>query len=776
MKKLYYACLLMLVGILVVATPVLAAIYYANLQVQESDGNSYNRLPIMVSLDNEYLADNNYILATGLDTRVITGSSVPLPWLVVDDRLLFVSTINAHNTYNFKYTTGNIPPDPADMPIIVGYDGYITIPSDTSDDMQLGDDFEIEFDGYVDTSYPPPPPSYQGAGAVAIAASGNVTPALPAGWLPDDIWFCLIASLDNVNSTLPAGWTAVDAGTNNGAGLRTTLYWRRAVTGAAAPLVTHAAGAGISAVVVGYHGVTTAPSPFNVNQSVYVKTLASIVNNFGGGMATTVDNCMIVLVSGVGGTTLSDTYTGAPTPTERVDGPNTASRPSLVVADFVLAAPGVTGARTSTITSFLNNGYQISLIPLDKSLVYKEGAFRVYVSDEEEITAEMFGAMAWISPTGHDDPGDQWSNETNAYDESEDSLAGSSSTTEYLELTVDSIDYCSGIRVLAADFQSPTYFNPTVEVDLFYGSNWHNVLNESITKQVWHEEYFDTVMGVTSARIRITSAKPHRLYEFDFYGANSEDFPIVPRTGISSGIHTIKAYADGTDLGIIVDEGEVGEISNTVLLDSAEVPDNANDIIINQNNVMPYFDYLKWTVGVDLIAWYQPISMIVGTTLDDREGTDAGETGTAEEDATIVWGENPAGVDVDIGSLTAYSQPAPSGTITEPGQDIVEETGQPGWTDETGTLTTNPFYPAVLMASEQTGFDVTQIWLMIATFFVIGGMLAVFGFVPHQLITVCVGGGITGFFISMGIYPFWTIFIFLVMGVAVVLWERAPTV
>ena len=163
---------------------------------------------------------------------------------------------------------------------------------------------------------------------------------------------------------MPAGWTAIDAGTNNGSALRTTLYWRRAVGGDAAPLVTHASGAGISAVVIGYRGAFNSGSPFDVNQTTFIKTPASTTNSFGTGITTTTAGDMVVLLSGVGGRATSATYTGSPTPTERADGPNVASRPELLDADFILGSAGATGTRTSTLsTSFVNNGYQLSLRP-----------------------------------------------------------------------------------------------------------------------------------------------------------------------------------------------------------------------------------------------------------------------------------------------------------------------------------------------------------------------------------------------------------------------------
>ena len=203
--------------------------------------------------------------------------------------------------------------------------------------------------------------SFQAAGVNAKATSGNVTPALPASWAVNDIWLCLIESADNVNSTISDGWTAIDPGTNNGAALRTTLYWRRAVAGDVAPTVTHIGGGYITASIVGYRGCMTTGLPFDVNQSVSIKAPASATNNFGAGMTTNNNSDMIVLLSGTSGRTTSATYTGTPTPTERVDTPNTAGYGELIIADFTLAAAGATGARTSTITSSLNNGYQLSL-------------------------------------------------------------------------------------------------------------------------------------------------------------------------------------------------------------------------------------------------------------------------------------------------------------------------------------------------------------------------------------------------------------------------------
>lgn len=206
--------------------------------------------------------------------------------------------------------------------------------------------------------------TYQGS-TTATAASGNVTTlTLPTNWAANDIWICFVVSLDNVTSTMPATWTAIGTGTNNGTGLRTTLYYRRAVAGDTAPTITHAGGSQITAAIIGYRGCIISDSPFDVNKAAFVKTPKSTVNDFGAGVTTTTNNDMIVLLSGTDGQQASSGFSGSPTPTGRLDGPNTAGYGRAVVADFTLATAGATGARTVTLAGKeLNNGYQLSLKP-----------------------------------------------------------------------------------------------------------------------------------------------------------------------------------------------------------------------------------------------------------------------------------------------------------------------------------------------------------------------------------------------------------------------------
>jgi hypothetical protein len=131
----------------------------------------------------------------------------------------------------------------------------------------------------------------------------------------------------------------------------------------------------------------------------------------------------------------------------------------------------------------------------------------------------------------------------------------------------------------------------------------------------------------------------------------------VTATSISSGEHTVKTTYDGANLKIFVDDMVTPKDTTAW---AGSVPDNANNWLLMQNNVMPCMEYYKHTVGGTLIAHYQPNAIISGATLLDREGT--------AQDGTITWGTN-SNLVVSVGglkSITSYSS-----TPTEEGEPQV---------------------------------------------------------------------------------------------------------
>ncbi|MGH8633119.1 MAG: DUF6701 domain-containing protein [Burkholderiales bacterium] len=103
--------------------------------------------------------------------------------------------------------------------------------------------------------------SYRGAGTVATFSSGNVTPGLPSGWQPDDIHIAVIELWGSSNVTMPAGWNSIGQGNHTCGGNNTchaAVFWRRAVAGDTAPLVTQSVGGSIMARIIGFANVDTA--------------------------------------------------------------------------------------------------------------------------------------------------------------------------------------------------------------------------------------------------------------------------------------------------------------------------------------------------------------------------------------------------------------------------------------------------------------------------------------------------------------------------------------
>lgn len=173
------------------------------------------------------------------------------------------------------------------------------------------------------------------------------------------------------------------------------------------------------------------------------------------------------------------------------------------------------------------------------------------------------------------------------------------------------------------------------------------------------------------------------------------------------------------------------------------------------------------------VVWFQPNTIIEGTTLPNRA------QGGTLTDGKFTWGSNPIGVSAVLSGF--YSDYAPANItlpqdIIAPSQDIVGPTGNPGITSDVGTLTGNVFYPLVKALSDNTNIPVQLWWIILASGIVLIAMVVTYRYLPHQMMTALVGGGLSTFFYALGIYPFWVIFIFVVMALAIIIGERSPTV
>ncbi len=209
--------------------------------------------------------------------------------------------------------------------------------------------------------------SFVSSGNNSRSANGNITVNLPTGLVADDILICAIASKDNVNSTMPPGWMTIDAGTNNSTGLRTSVFYKIFVPGDTNPTITHPAGSYIEATIVAYRDVdTTNPLDVIGATSINISSTTVIATS----ITTITDTARVIFTGSIASRSRFGTYSGTPTPTERIDVPNTANYPSTFVADFTLNTAGSTGNRTCIATNgAISNSLMFALRPAKATII-----------------------------------------------------------------------------------------------------------------------------------------------------------------------------------------------------------------------------------------------------------------------------------------------------------------------------------------------------------------------------------------------------------------------
>ena len=119
--------------------------------------------------------------------------------------------------------------------------------------------------------------------------------------------------------------------------------------------------------------------------------------------------------------------------------------------------------------------------------------------------------MAWVSPTGHNDPDSKWTTEANAYDEDTDTHAWTFQDGYYLELTLESAISCDKVR----SWWSTSTGDADVDIDVYYSGAWHNIHSGVIGKGDWVESSLGSTQTVEKARVKLNAFRTHYLKEFD---------------------------------------------------------------------------------------------------------------------------------------------------------------------------------------------------------------------------------------------------------------------
>lgn len=351
-----------------------------------------------------------------------------------------------------------------------------------------------------------------------------------------------------------------------------------------------------------------------------------------------------------------------------------------------------------------------------KGLVYKESAFRTYISGDTDITSAVMAAMAWSSPTGFEDPDTSWSLENKAYDESLVSYAypaadlATGTWSDFIVLTSPSL-FCDKVRFYVS--QENPNAGDKIDLDVYYDSEWHDVYEGTYTASVWVEKSLEGLGLVTKTKIRLYNAGATGrgyLWEFDFWAGTSS--LSVTATGVASGKRRVvtTAVAAGNLTISVYDEDDVLIDDDFVAMGGASIPDNANDYIIMQN-CLPYMEYMTIDKdGVETLR-YEPIMIVDNSGEDSTAGagssdvkiidatltqaddywngarliiTDAG--GAAPEGETVVITDFLEATDeLQFAALTAAVDAGDTYTIDF--GTLIDETGDSG-TADSGTTTT----------------------------------------------------------------------------------------
>ncbi len=379
-------------------------------------------------------------------------------------------------------------------------------------------------------------------------------------------------------------------------------------------------------------------------------------------------------------------------------------------------------------------GYIDTAVGSNKNLVYKQNAFRTYISAGGNITSEITGVVQ-TTPTSTNDPNVDWIGDNNAIDGNTATFATSGAVSNawssYLELIPSANLTCRSIR-----FHVPKDgVRTAASVGIYYSGGWYEVYSgSSHANNAWYTVSFTSV-SVAKARLRIYitgSANSGFFNEFDF-GLDTV-VAAVTATGTSSGEHTVTVTNNTTWLAIAVDGVEKQRVA------SVSVPDNNNTWYVMQGNSMVYQNYLRIYKypGNVLRMDHTPALMVSGTAIPDQSG--------GPNAGTIVWGANPSGIEITVGGITSSESTtsAPVGGETVPEVFHVPAT-IPTSVNETAVVSNLPQYVLVHAAGQSLGWtDFT----MYAVLMLFGSLAMLFaGLVATG--SIWVGVGLGGAFLGM---------------------------
>lgn len=791
MKRILRGLILGVLIVVLTITPVLAY-YYGTLKVIESQGNSHTQIPVIASINASMLADNGFMTSTGLDTRVLTGDGYPLPHVLADDKVLFVTNLAARETKELIFYMGAV--SLSSFPIVVGYNGSFETPDDP--DLELGYVMELLIDGYFNSGA-----SYVGSNIL----------------YKEDAFRVYISAANTIkvqalNSTGGEQWEMNYNNFTTGEhtvyivcnGLAAYLYVDAFVTAKdTANLFDHTSYQYVTTDVgsftkcfydQGYYWVfypynTTAlaykTSPDGVtwsgNVTFDVSAGYSLVSNK---FDATVRDSYIHLcyysnpsgtdyvwyrrgeLNSTPGITWSTDWHWAASDTTLADSTHIAVDANGYPA-IAYEGPNNTGHMTKSTTNngtFTGAPFQMYYTGANPTSVY---SFNYYPNSNKLLViyrARSSGGLYTATYARYFN-GVSW--------EAEDNISAYVGDTDWISMAADANDnmYIGWSSKLGVGGDKPNQY-----LSIRYnGEVWFGPLTLTLDGKLGPGVSYNGDNGVVYVLYPYDGATDY-VYCVTLNTVEMElNTPIAITTLLTdSGIYGVNRYSD--HIGWTMDGG--GDAYHAFIdLTAYHWEDNGNSWEWIGNNVMPYIDDIQMAIDGVTHLQYKPQNIIHGTTLVDISGA-------SDNDAEITWGVNLDGVDTEMGPLTSSGYQPPPGLT--PGawptpQDVMPTTGGEGIAGGLGSLEGNVFYPVISVLSMLSGLfpgkdpiPIPLMWVIVASLILIFTMVVCVWKMPHQLITVIVGMLLIIVFNRMGIYPWWVYLIYVPVGIAIVMFERKP--
>ncbi len=352
-----------------------------------------------------------------------------------------------------------------------------------------------------------------------------------------------------------------------------------------------------------------------------------------------------------GGQATVDLYTGFT--------PNQTDFPVIVGEDGYDTIPDAVALEPANNFDLEYDGYvDTTLAVKTRYLIYKAGAIASYISATNDITSEILNAEAQRQNVAGADTGsaDVWGANWFA----QTFTPAVSHHISSVELRGREFGACPDYAVLSIRATSggvPTGEDlalGTVLASTWGGAGWEAAIELDTPLHVtagtvyaivfrvpgavgaanelrWTEDNGNPYAGGTSVTSNDSGATWTAVAgtDYDFRENGSTANKTVTATPFASGTYVVNTVADTVDLEIYIDAG----LEDTVALAGATVLNNGNDWFLDTGIALPYFVSYEHTVAAVLIAHYEPITMIVGTSYNGT--ADVGGTWSTIIDAEL---------------------------------------------------------------------------------------------------------------------------------------------